>query len=222
MDRAPTLSTQSIRVMDGTRMRMRHASLQGSLLLYQPQPRINISTIGGIIRLGCGTRRRRRVTKRIQLCTVTPSLILTQTGLCGPTLISFTVFAIDSWLAYLLFQRPYHLTTAVSPWSTHERCRCICADCWSSSLGSFKPYELLIAPNCPSTGRILNPKSQCLSYLMNYTSTSVPISPFFPITLNHHQVTADAWATRIPQLIHLGNRYNKPVLERIWLALMVM
>jgi len=45
--------------------------------------------------------------------------------------------------------------------------------------------------------------------------------PLLPYELHEH-VTADAWATRIPQLIHLGNRYNKPVLERIWLALMVI
>ena len=61
---------------------------------------------------------------------------------------------------------------------------------------------------------------------MNCMSTSVPIAyvlllPLF-VTLNHHQVTADAWVTRVPQLIHVGSRYNKPLLEGIWLTLMFM
>jgi len=43
--------------------------------------------------------------------------------------------------------------------------------------------------------------------------------PLLPYELHEH-VTADAWATRIPQLIHVGSRYNKPLLEGIWLTLM--
>ncbi|KAH8988027.1 hypothetical protein EDB92DRAFT_1873397 [Lactarius akahatsu] len=43
--------------------------------------------------------------------------------------------------------------------------------------------------------------------------------PILPYELHEH-VTADAWATRIPQLIRVGSRYNKPLLEGIWLTLM--
>ncbi|KAH9041119.1 hypothetical protein EDB84DRAFT_1559732 [Lactarius hengduanensis] len=43
--------------------------------------------------------------------------------------------------------------------------------------------------------------------------------PVLPYELHEH-VTVDAWATRIPQLIRVGSRYNKPLLERIWLVLM--
>ena len=49
MDRA--LSTQNIRVIDCTRRRVRHASLQGFVAIN----RNNVSTMGGIIRLGCVT-----------------------------------------------------------------------------------------------------------------------------------------------------------------------
>lgn len=43
--------------------------------------------------------------------------------------------------------------------------------------------------------------------------------PILPYELCEH-VTADAWATRIPQLTRVGSRYNKPRLEGIWLNLM--
>jgi len=50
-----------------------------------------------------------------------------------------------------------------------------------------------------------------------YLNPQQPV-PLLPYELHEH-VTADAWATRIPQLIHLGSRYNKPALEGIWLIL---
>jgi hypothetical protein len=43
--------------------------------------------------------------------------------------------------------------------------------------------------------------------------------PTLPYELHKH-VSADAWAVRIPQLIRLSNRYNRPVLEGIWFILM--
>ncbi|KAI0250372.1 hypothetical protein BJV78DRAFT_1220251 [Lactifluus subvellereus] len=36
----------------------------------------------------------------------------------------------------------------------------------------------------------------------------------------HEHINAGAWAARIPQLIRLSNRYNKPVLETIWFIAM--
>ncbi|KAH9985989.1 hypothetical protein BJV74DRAFT_546973 [Russula compacta] len=43
--------------------------------------------------------------------------------------------------------------------------------------------------------------------------------PTLPYELHQH-VSADAWATRIPQLIRLSNRYNHPVLEGTWFIFM--
>jgi len=43
--------------------------------------------------------------------------------------------------------------------------------------------------------------------------------PTLPYELQEH-VTTDAWAARIPQLIHLCNRYNRPVLEGVWFIVM--
>ncbi|KAI0275552.1 hypothetical protein BGY98DRAFT_992186 [Russula aff. rugulosa BPL654] len=43
--------------------------------------------------------------------------------------------------------------------------------------------------------------------------------PKLPYELHEH-VTADAWAARIPQLITLCNRYNRPVLEGVWFIVM--
>ena len=44
----------------------------------------------------------------------------------------------------------------------------------------------------------------------------------FFLTLNRHQVTANAWATRVSLLNRVGSRYNRPTLEGIWLVLMFM
>ncbi|KAF8271522.1 hypothetical protein EI94DRAFT_1720322 [Lactarius quietus] len=43
--------------------------------------------------------------------------------------------------------------------------------------------------------------------------------PLLPNELLGH-ITADAWVTRVPQLIHVGSRYNKPRFEGIWLIIM--
>ncbi|KAN0128746.1 hypothetical protein V8E53_013467 [Lactarius tabidus] len=43
--------------------------------------------------------------------------------------------------------------------------------------------------------------------------------PLLPYELHEH-VTADEWATRVHQLIYMGSRYNKPLLEGIWLVVM--
>jgi hypothetical protein len=51
-----------------------------------------------------------------------------------------------------------------------------------------------------------------------YLSPKSPL-PKLPYELHEH-VTADAWAVRIPQLISLCNRYNRPVLEGVWFIFM--
>ncbi|KAI9507438.1 hypothetical protein F5148DRAFT_1205023 [Russula earlei] len=38
--------------------------------------------------------------------------------------------------------------------------------------------------------------------------------------LSYYQVTADAWAVRIPQLVRLANRHSRPVLEGVWFITM--
>jgi hypothetical protein len=43
--------------------------------------------------------------------------------------------------------------------------------------------------------------------------------PTLPYELHEH-ITADAWASRIPQLIRLSNRYNRPALEGLWFVVM--
>ncbi|KAI9455330.1 hypothetical protein BJY52DRAFT_651150 [Lactarius psammicola] len=43
--------------------------------------------------------------------------------------------------------------------------------------------------------------------------------PALPYELHEH-VTADAWATRIPELIRVGSCYSRPLLEGIWLVVM--
>jgi len=43
--------------------------------------------------------------------------------------------------------------------------------------------------------------------------------PTLPYELHEH-VTADAWAARIPQLVQLCNRYNRPVIEGVWFIVM--
>jgi len=49
-------------------------------------------------------------------------------------------------------------------------------------------------------------------------SPKAPV-PTLPYELHEH-VTADAWAARLPQLIHLCSRYNRPVLEGVWFIFM--
>ncbi|KAH9961601.1 hypothetical protein BC827DRAFT_328887 [Russula dissimulans] len=44
-------------------------------------------------------------------------------------------------------------------------------------------------------------------------------APTLPYEL-HKYVSADAWAVRIPQLVRLTSRYNRPVLEGIWFITM--
>jgi len=44
-------------------------------------------------------------------------------------------------------------------------------------------------------------------------------APTLPYEL-HKYVSADAWAVRIPQLIRLTSRYNRPVLEGVWFITM--
>jgi len=43
--------------------------------------------------------------------------------------------------------------------------------------------------------------------------------PTLPYELHEH-ITADAWAARLPQLIRLCSRYNRPVLEGVWFIFM--
>jgi len=51
-----------------------------------------------------------------------------------------------------------------------------------------------------------------------YLSPKCPV-PKLPYELHEH-VTADAWAARLPQLIRLCDRYNRPVLEGVWFIFM--
>jgi hypothetical protein len=53
-----------------------------------------------------------------------------------------------------------------------------------------------------------------------YLSPNAPV-PKLPYELHEH-VTADAWAARLPQLIRLCSRYNRPVLEGVWFLFMFM
>jgi len=43
--------------------------------------------------------------------------------------------------------------------------------------------------------------------------------PTLPYELHEH-VSADAWAARIPQLVRLTSRYNRPMLEGVWFITM--
>jgi hypothetical protein len=44
-------------------------------------------------------------------------------------------------------------------------------------------------------------------------------APTLPYELHEH-ISADAWASRIPQLSRLTSRYNRPVLEGVWFIIM--
>ncbi|KAI0267148.1 hypothetical protein BC834DRAFT_98920 [Gloeopeniophorella convolvens] len=46
-----------------------------------------------------------------------------------------------------------------------------------------------------------------------YLNPKQPV-PILPYELHEH-VTADAWATRIPQLVRMSARYNKPIMEGV-------
>jgi len=51
-----------------------------------------------------------------------------------------------------------------------------------------------------------------------YLSPNAPV-PKLPYELHEH-ITEEAWVVRLPQLIRLCSRYNRPVLEGVWFIFM--